>query len=114
MTVITMTTVGFREVRPLDTEGRIFTMLFLLTSVGAIFYAMLGLFQFLLEGELGSFLGVRRMKGQIESLRDHYILCGYGRVGEEIAREFLERDIPFVVIETNPSSIESGQKCGYL
>jgi len=114
MTVITMTTVGFREVRPLDTEGRIFTMLFTLTSVGAIFYAMLGLFQFLLEGELGSFLGVRRMKRQIESLRDHYILCGYGRVGDEIAREFLERDIPFVVIETNPSSIERGQRQGIL
>jgi voltage-gated potassium channel len=114
MTVITMTTVGFREVQPLDTEGRIFTMLFTLTSVGAIFYAMLGLFQFLLEGELGSFLGVRRMKRKIESLRDHYILCGYGRVGDEIAREFLERDIPFVVIETNPSSIERGQRQGIL
>ena len=64
----------------------------------------MSLFQFVLEGELGMLLGVRRMKGQIEGLSDHYILCGFGRVGEEIAREFGSRGLPFVVVENNPGS----------
>jgi voltage-gated potassium channel len=110
MSVITLTTVGYREVHPLDTSGRIFTMVFTVSGVGAIFYALFSLFQFLLEGELGSFLGVRRMKGQIQNLRDHYILCGFGRVGEEIAREFAERAIPVVVADINPEAIERAER----
>jgi voltage-gated potassium channel len=110
MTIITLTTIGFREVQPLDTGGKIFTMVLAVSGVGAIFYAFLSLFQFLLEGELGSFLGVRRMKGQIGGLKDHYILCGFGRVGEEISREFIERGIPFVVTEVNPEAIERAQR----
>lgn len=114
MTVITLTTIGFTEVQPLDDEGRIFTMVLAVTGVGAMFYAFLGLFQFLLEGELAAFLGVRRMKGRIESLTDHYILCGYGRVGSEIAHEFAHRNVPFVIVENNPSTIAEAQKQGYL
>lgn len=114
MTVMTLTTIGFREVQPLDEEGRIFTMLLAVTGIGAIFYALLGVFQFLIEGELAAVLGVRRMKGRIENLRDHYILCGYGRVGTEIAHEFNERGISFVIVESNPTAIEQAQSHGYL
>ncbi len=114
MTVITLTTIGFGEVRPLDTEGRVFTMVIAVSGVGAIFYALLGVFQFLIEGELGILLGVQRMKGRIADIRDHYILCGFGRVGEEIAREFAARSIPFVVVESNAEAIERGQRLGYL
>jgi voltage-gated potassium channel len=114
MSVITMTTVGYREVHPLDRDGQIFTMVYLVFSVGAIFYALIALFQFMLEGELGAFLGVRRMKGQIGNLKNHYILCGYGRVGEEVSRELSERKVPFVVIETNEQSIGRGQRQGVL
>jgi len=114
MSVITMTTVGYREVHPLDRDGQIFTMVFLVFSVGAIFYALIALFQFMLEGELGAFLGVRRMKGQIGNLKNHYILCGYGRVGEEISRELAERKVPFVVVETNEQSIGRGQRQSVL
>jgi voltage-gated potassium channel len=114
MTIITVTTIGFHEVHPLDTSGQIFTMVLAVSGVGAIFYAFLSLFQFLLEGELGSFLGVRRMRGQIGNLRDHYVLCGFGRVGEEISREFAERGVPFVVTEVNPEAIERAQRRGVL
>jgi voltage-gated potassium channel len=114
MSVITFTTVGYREVQPLDRAGQVFTMIYLVGSVGVLFYGLFAVFQFLLEGELGAFLGVRRMKGQIGSLRDHYVLCGFGRVGEEIARELKERDMPFVVIETNEESIERGRRRGVL
>ena len=114
MTVITLTTVGFTEVRDLDTGGRIFTMLLIVSGVGAILYAFLAVFQFVLEGELGLLLGRQRMKGRIEGLKDHYILCGFGRVGEEVAREFASRDVPFVVVENNPEAIERAEKRGYL
>ncbi len=114
MTVITVTTIGFREVQPLDDAGRIFTIFFAIAGVGAIFYALLAVFQFLIEGELGMLLGVQRMKGRIEALKDHYILCGFGRVGEEIADEFGERRIPFVVVENNPEAIERAQRRGWL
>ena len=114
MTVITVTTIGFHEVRPLDDSGRIFTIVLAISGVGAILYAFLGLFQFILEGELGTLLGVQRMKGQSEKLRDHYILCGFGRVGEEIAREFVAREIPFVVIDATPDAVERAQKRGFL
>ncbi len=114
MTVMTVTTIGFREVQPLDEKGRIFTMVLAVTGVGTIFYALLGLFQFVLEGELAAVLGVRRMKGRIETLKDHYILCGYGRVGSEIAHEFGHKGVPFVVVESNTTAIEEAQGAGYL
>ena len=75
---------------------------------------MIALFQFLMEGELALLLGVRRMKGRIEALRDHYILCGFGRVGREIAREFSARSVPFVVVESNPAPIGHAQAGGHL
>jgi len=114
MSVITFTTVGYREVHPLDRQGQAFTMVYSVAGVGVLFYGLFSVFQFLLEGELGSFLGVRRMKGQIENLKNHYILCGFGRVGEEISRELSERKVPFVVIETNEQSIERGHRQGVL
>ena len=114
MAVITLTTIGFEEVEPLSSGGRIFTMALAISGVGAIFYAMIALFQFLMEGELASLLGVRRMKGRIDSLRDHYILCGFGRVGTEIAHEFSARDVPFVVVESNPAPISRAQAGGHL
>lgn len=114
MTVTTITTVGFREVQPLDDAGQVFTIFLVIFGIGAIFYGFISLFQFVLEGELGMLLGVRRMKGQIESLNDHYILCGFGRVGEEIARELASRHLPFVVVESNHEAIERCEQRGYL
>jgi voltage-gated potassium channel len=114
MTVIVLTTIGFHEVRPLDDSGRMFTMLLAVTGVGAILYALLAVFQFIIEGELGSILGRQRMKARIDAMNQHYILCGFGRVGEEVAREFVARKTPFVVIETTQEAIERAQKRGYL
>jgi voltage-gated potassium channel len=113
MTVIVMTTIGFHEVRPLDDSGRVFTILLAVVGVGALLYALIAVFQFLIEGEFGSILGLQRMKGHIEQLKDHYILCGFGRVGEEISREFAAREIPFVVVESTSEAIERAERRGY-
>jgi len=114
MTVTTVTTVGYREVRPLDTEGRIFTIFVILFGVGVAFYILTTVVQSAVEGEFAQALGVRRMQQKIEALRDHYILCGFGRVGEEIAREYRERDVPFVIVENNPEAVGRAQQQGYL
>jgi voltage-gated potassium channel len=66
------------------------------------------------EGEFTQALGIRRMQRKIEALRDHFILCGYGRVGEEIAREYRGRGVPFVVIENNGEAIGRAQRDGIL
>ena len=114
MTVIVLTTIGFAEVHELDDGGRVFTIVLAVTGIGAIFYALIAVFQFLVEGEFASILGSQRMKRQIEHLRDHYILCGFGRFGQEIAREFKEHGVDFVIVETNPEAIARGSRLGYF
>lgn len=105
MTITTITTVGYSEVRPLDDSGRLFTMFLLLFGVGTAFYLLTTFVAMVIEGDLGEAFGLTRMKSRIDHLRDHYILCGYGRVGEEIAREFVERGIDFVIVENNPDAV---------
>ena len=114
MTVTTVTTVGFEEVQPLGDGGRIFTIFLILFGVGVAFYILSSLVATVIEGELGFMLGVRRMRGKIEAVRDHYILCGFGRVGQEIAREFHARGMPFIIVDSNPQAIERARKQHYL
>jgi len=114
MTVTTVTTVGFREVQPMHTAGRVFTMFLILLGVGVALYILVGIVTLVVEGKLGLALGERRMRARIQALRNHYILCGFGRVGEEIGREFRDRGIPFVVVESNEESIRRTRQRGFL
>ena len=114
MTVITVSTVGFEEVQPLSTGGRVFTIFLIILGVGTAFYILLGAVTIVIEGELGEAWGVRRMKSKIEALRNHFILCGFGRVGEEIGDEFKDRGIPFVVVESNPEAIGRAKQRNFL
>jgi voltage-gated potassium channel len=114
MTVTTITTVGYREIHPLDAKGRIFTIVLVLCGVGTAFYLLTTFVALIIEGDLRAAFGLTRMKGRIEQLRDHHILCGYGRVGEQIAREFAERGAPFVVVESNNDTLPRAVDQGYL
>ncbi len=114
MTITTVTTVGYREVRPLDTEGRVFTMFLVVFGVGTAFYLLTTFVALVIEGDLGAAFGITRMKNRIEHLHGHSILCGYGRVGEEIAREFADRGIEFVVIENNADAVERAVEAGHM
>lgn len=113
-TVTTITTAGFGEIKPLGRGGRIFTLVLIVVGILVILYILTAVMQIAVEGELENILGRRRMKSKIEALNDHYILCGFGRVGEEIAREFSQRRIPFVVVESNPEALGRLQQRGYL
>jgi voltage-gated potassium channel len=114
MTVITLTTVGYREVRPLDTTGQLWTMVLLVTGVGTLFYAAVSSVELVVEGTIRGYFGRRRMKGAISKLSGHYILCGYGRVGRQVAREFTADGVTFVIIEQDPATVEECVEEGYL
>ena len=98
-TVTTVATVGFREVQPLDTTGKVFTMALILVGVGAALYAFSVLIETLLEGRLQELLGRRRMAKAITSMSGHIVICGWGRVGRSIAAEVAESGRPLVVVD---------------
>ena len=81
MTVITLTTVGYREVRDLDTTGQLWTMALLITGVGTLFYAAVTSVELAVEGAVSGYFERRRMTAGINKLNGHYVLCGFGRVG---------------------------------
>jgi voltage-gated potassium channel len=106
MTVITLATVGFQEVHDLSDAGRLFTILLIVVGVSVLGYTVGKLAQIMFEGEFQRFLGRKKVEKTIEELRDHYIVCGYGRIGSLICREFAAKPIPFVVVENDPEVIE--------
>ena len=102
MTIITITTVGFREVHPLSGSGKVFTLFIIVGGVSASAYTLGSIVEFMVEGYFSDILGGQMMKRKISALKDHYIICGFGRVGEQIAREFKRTGVPFVVLDSNP------------
>lgn len=114
MVAITLTTVGFGEVHPLSTYGKIFTVFVLLGGVGAVGYILGSLAEMMIEGHIGRALGRRKLEKRIESLKNHYIICGFGRMGGFVCDELSREGIPFVVIEKDPEKGERLEEKGYL
>lgn len=106
MTVITVSTVGFKEVMTLSSTGRLFTIVLIIVGVGFIAYSAGSIVQFMVEGQLRSILGRKKVEKKISSLRGHYIICGYGRIGSNICHELKERPVPFVVVEHDQKRCE--------
>jgi voltage-gated potassium channel Kch len=105
MTIITITTVGYFEVHPLSRAGQAFTVAIILTGVGAFFYAFTLFMALLASGTLQERRERKRLARMLDNLTDHFILCGLGRLGEIISREFARQHVPFVVIERNPERV---------
>jgi voltage-gated potassium channel len=114
MTIITITTVGYAEVHPLTTTGRVFSIFLIIGGVSGALYTLSVIAGYIIEGHLGTTLGRRRMERAIAKLKEHFILCGYGRVGQEIARIFTDEGVPFVVIDKNQESVANAEKNGHL
>ncbi len=110
MTIISITTTGYEEVHPLSKIGRIFTLLVLITGVVALAYAGGRIAQFFIEFYV---FRRRRMAKKLRSLRDHYIICGFGRMGKKICAELAEHPASFAVIEKNPEEIEKLKELDY-
>ena len=99
MTVITISTVGFGEIRPLSPQGRVFTGAMIVMGVGATAYTFSTVADFIVAGEFRNILWRRRMQNRIGKLTGHFIVCGYGRVGEHVVNELLSNDVKLVVVE---------------
>ena len=101
MTLITMTTVGYGEVHDLSEAGKVFNAFLIISSFMAGGFLLVTFTQTMLEFELGKVLGRRRMERELNKMKNHYIICGAGRVGRTVAREFRSSNIPCVVIEVD-------------
>jgi voltage-gated potassium channel len=99
MTVVTLTTVGYGEVHPLTPAGRVFTIILLLVGVLTFFYTVTELVRVVISGEVQQLLGRRRMERSLAGMKNHMIICGYGRMGRHVCREFSQRRLPFVIID---------------
>jgi len=106
MTLITMTTVGYDEVHPLTHAGRVFNSFLIAFGVTTIFIAIGAMTQTIIEREFGEALGKRRNKRMIDKLKNHYIICGFGRVGRGAAEELLHAGAAFVVVDSDPQRVE--------
>jgi voltage-gated potassium channel len=99
MTVITLTTVGYGEVHELTPRGRVFTIVLLLVGTIAFFYALTELLRAVISGEVQQLFGRQRMERSLAALKNHMIICGYGRMGRFVCREFSRQRLPFVIID---------------
>jgi voltage-gated potassium channel len=104
MMVITLSTVGYHEVHPLSFAGRVFCIVLIVSGVALVFLMIGAATQALLEFELFKVFGKRRMERDIASLKDHYIICGAGRVGHSVAHELSRKPCPFVIVESDEKS----------
>ncbi len=114
MTVITLTTVGYGEVRPLSQAGRTFTILLIFWGVGFMLYVVSAIAQVVVEGKLRDILGRQRVEREIRRIKNHYIICGYGRIGEVIARELSHNRVPVVVVDNRTQDSAILERSGHL
>lgn len=114
LTIITVFTVGYGDFVPVHPSGRVFTVFLVLTSVSFVMYTFSKITETMIEGELRGLYKRRKMKRQIDRLRDHYIVCGFGRIGKEICKILQEHHRPFIIIEKDLEEIKAIEELQYL
>jgi len=107
MTIITIATVGFKEVHPLSDLGMWFTSFLIVISFGIFVYAVTSMSRFIIDGVIGNYYWDRKVRKKVKKLNNHVIICGYGRNGSQAALDLKIHKIPFIVIESNAAIIES-------
>ncbi len=112
MTLITVSTVGYQEIHPLSHAGRVFNSFVILFGVCVVFFGVGAVTQTIIELELQDKFGKRRRKRVIDGLKDHYIICGFGRVGRHAAFELQRTGAPFVVIDRSDARVEMARQAG--
>ncbi len=107
--VTTLTTVGFREVHEFGTRAKLFTVFYSLAGVGFLFYTATSVVETVVVGELAEELGLRRSSRKVRRMEQHFIICGYGRVGREVAHELTARGETFVIIDRNEHTLATAE-----
>ena len=113
MTITTITTIGSGEPTPMNVAGKWWTIGVVSVGFGVLTYTFLRLMTYTFEGRLGTVVVERRMRFRVAAMTEHYILCGFGRVGSEIAGIFTDERIAFVIIDINPESFERAAAAGF-
>ncbi len=114
MTVITLATVGYGEVHEVSMPGRMFTLVLIVLGGGYFLYVVGNIIQFLVEGRIRLIFGRRKLDTEINKLKGHYIICGYGRIGRVLTRYLIQKYVNVVVIERNENRIASLDEDGVL
>ena len=114
MTIVTFTTVGYEEVHPLSSTGRIFTIFLMVAGVGVMLYVLTSVVNLAVAHEVGSLFRRRRMRAQMAKLNDHFIVCGFGRVGREVASTLREESVAVIVVDKDAEVLVEVEKGGML
>ncbi len=114
MTVITLSTVGFKEVHQISPVGQLYTMVLIFMGVGFFLYVAGIVIQFMIEGRMREIMGRRKLNKEILRLKDHYIICGYGRIGRVLCKKINHKRFDYVVIEKDPELIPVLEEDGVL
>lgn len=114
MTVITAATVGYQEVRPLGEAGRAFNILLILFGLGTTTYVAATIVQFVVEGRIRAIMGRRRLDRKINRMNQHYIVCGYGRIGRILCQTLRQRPVDLVAVEKAPELVAAMEQDGVL
>lgn len=114
MTIITVTTIGYGEIRPLSDTGRVFTIFVALFGVGTVAYAVGQFSRLMVEISLREILGRNKLQKKINALRGHYIICGFGRIGRVTAQELRAKGLDVVIVDNNPAVISELDETGFL
>ncbi len=118
MTVITVFTVGFREVKePMSPTGQVFTIFIILGGVGSVMYAFTKIAEFVYEGTINKIWRRKKMDKKIQNLKDHYIICGHGRMGQTVRDRLEEEKLPFIIIDSSKeclAELERDRSCLYI
>lgn len=110
MTAITIATVGYTEVKPLSANGQLFTAIYIIVNLGIFAYALSAFTSYVAHGEFFRKMHISFIEQQISKMKDHIILCGYGKYGKEVVENFLHHDIDFIVIEKDERKIAEIQE----
>jgi len=113
MAVITLTTVGYGEVHRLSTGGRIFAMVYLFIGFGAFSYGLIQLAEIMLQAQFSQWLGRRRMHSTLQHMKNHFIVCGFGRMGQTVCQQLTTKKLPFIAIDRLESAAKECQELGW-
>ena len=113
MTVITISTVGFKEVHELDGSGKAFTVVLIISGLTILTYTLSSVGRVIVEGSLHRYVGRQRMEREIEKIRGHFVICGHGRMGQILCEELQGEGVPFVVIDGDSDTAGQLRELGY-
>lgn len=114
MSVITITTVGFSEIHPLSTAGRSFIIAYLVVGIGVFFYGAVQIGELIVRAELHNWYGRRKMDSALKSMKDHFVVCGFGRTGLAVCRHLAGKQQPFVVVDQDEQILSACRDRGWI